>query len=135
METPVVEREQEKVGGTQTLTPVIVGIYLYKDEMPRPDPKKDRKIRVDREPFWVRRDAEEVVWECMQNHKHSQDPPCFTVIFQNDVFQRSRKFSSDSDGKAHSGPAHKLAGNDTLYKYTVHVDGCDDLDPQGGVTP
>jgi hypothetical protein len=133
MEIPVVE-PQEKAA-PQTLTPVIVGIHLYKDEISKPDSSKDEKIMVDREPFWVRRNTEEAVWECMQNHKHSQDPPCFTVIFQNDVFQRSRKFSSDSNGKAHSGPAHKLSANDTLYKYTVHVDGCDDLDPQGGVTP
>ena len=74
---------------------------------------------------------EEVRWVCVQNHKHNDGGPCFTVDFEKNgsPFYESQ-FSSEA-------PVSGLAKRNVLpgpkiYEYTIRI-GDKTLDPGGGV--
>ena len=74
---------------------------------------------------------EEVRWVCVQNHKHNDDGPCFTVDFEKNgsPFYESQ-FSSEAPV---SGLAKRtVLPGPKIYEYTVRI-GDKTLDPGGGV--
>jgi hypothetical protein len=98
------------------------------------DPKR---MKVTRPEFWVSKDANEAAeWFCQRGHKHSDNPPCFTIKFdkKNGSPFQSPGFKSNPDGYACSDDIVVAAGK-TIYEYRVVAHAKDDLDPGGGVKP
>jgi hypothetical protein len=94
-----------------------------------------KKLVVNNNEFWVSKGNKEVAeWFCKRNHKHGENPPCFTVKFdkkQGSPF-KSALFTSGNNGHASSDEIVVQPGT-TIYEYRVQAPGKDDLDPGGGV--
>ena len=89
-------------------------------------------IEVDPEYFSVsKKGNQEVRWECVQEHGHSMDGPCFSVEFENND-SPFYEFQFSSDVPVSGLVRRSVLASDKVYKYTVRI-GDKSLDPGGGV--